>query len=125
MKSFGQRDYSAQEVMHHLLSLKLVSSSLKVVPVSLNGSRRIKDDPKDGDCVTNDSLLDTYAKCKKFAQSFLNILSLNFITFATKYKIVNDKLLNQSENIIPRTFPVFSFSSSGPNFGRYCVSTNC
>ena len=42
MKSLGQRDYSAQEVMHHLLSLKLVSSSLKVIPVSLNGSRRVK-----------------------------------------------------------------------------------
>ena len=120
MKSFGQRDYYAQEVMHHLLSLKLVSSSLKVVPVSLNGSRRVKDDLKDGDCVTNDSLLDTYAKRERFSQSFSNILSVNFITFATKYKIVNNKLLNQSDNIVPRTFPVFSSSSSGPNFGLYC-----
>ena len=124
MKSFGQRDYSAQEVMHHLLSLKLVSSSLKVVPVSLNGSRRVKDDLKDGDCVTNDSLLDTYAKRERFSQSFSNILSVNFITFATKYKIVNNKLLNQSDNIVPRTFPVFSSSSSGQILDSI-VSTNC
>ena len=120
MKSLGQRDYSAQEVMHHLLSLKLVSSSFKVVPVSLNGSRRVKNNPKDGDCVTNDSLLDTYAKRKQYAKTFPNILSLNFITFATKYKIVNNKVSNQSENVIPRTFPVFSSSSRGPNFGLYC-----
>ncbi|CAB4020199.1 Hypothetical predicted protein [Paramuricea clavata] len=38
MKSLGERDYAAQETMHHLLSLKLHSSSFKVMPVSLNGS---------------------------------------------------------------------------------------
>ena len=36
VKSLGQRDFSAQETMHHLLSLKLVSSSFNVVPFSLN-----------------------------------------------------------------------------------------
>ena len=41
MKSLGERDYTAQETMHHLLSLKLHSSSFKVIPVSLNGSRRV------------------------------------------------------------------------------------
>ena len=59
MKSLGQRDFSAQETMHHLMSLKLVSSSFNVVPISLNGSRRIKTITNDGDTVTNDSLLDT------------------------------------------------------------------
>ena len=28
--------------------------------------------------------------------------------------------LNESDNIVPRTFPVFSSSSSCPNFGLYC-----
>ncbi|CAH3032686.1 unnamed protein product [Porites lobata] len=42
MKSLGQRDFSAQETMHHLMSLKLVSSSFNVVPISLNGSRESK-----------------------------------------------------------------------------------
>ena len=31
MKSLGERDYAAQETMHHLLSLKLHSSSFKVM----------------------------------------------------------------------------------------------
>lgn len=39
MKSLGQRDFSAQETMHYLLSLKLVSLS-SVIPISLNGSHK-------------------------------------------------------------------------------------
>jgi hypothetical protein len=42
MKYLGERDYAAQETVHHLLSLKLNSSSLKAMPVSLNGSRRVR-----------------------------------------------------------------------------------
>ena len=58
MKSLGQRDFSAQETMHHLMSLKLVSSSFNVIPISLDGSRRIKTNTFDGGITTNDSLLD-------------------------------------------------------------------
>jgi hypothetical protein len=58
MKTLGQRDFSAQETMHHLMSLKLVSSSFNVMPISLNSSRKIKNNPKNGDDVTHDSLLD-------------------------------------------------------------------
>ena len=42
MKTLGQRDFSAQEAMHQLMLLKLISSSFNVIPVSLNGSRKIK-----------------------------------------------------------------------------------
>ena len=42
MKAIGQRDMSAQEVMHQILSLKLFSSSFQVVTTSLEGSRKIK-----------------------------------------------------------------------------------
>jgi hypothetical protein len=42
MKTLGERDYAAQETMHHLLSLKLHSSSFTVVPISLDSSRRIR-----------------------------------------------------------------------------------
>lgn len=42
MKTLGERDYAAQEIMHQLLSLKLHSSSFHVIPISLNGSRRVK-----------------------------------------------------------------------------------
>jgi len=41
IKSVGERDYSIQEVMHHLLSLKLYSSTYSVISASLEGSRKI------------------------------------------------------------------------------------
>ena len=92
MKSLGQRDFSSQETMHHLLSLKLVSPSFIVIPLSLNGSRKIKSNPVDGDLATNDSLLDGYAKRTKYAETIPNVMNLNFIAFATEYKVVNKKL---------------------------------
>ncbi len=60
MKTIGERDYAAQETMHHLLSLKLHSSSLNVIPVSLNGSRRINTSSTEDDVCSNNSLLDMY-----------------------------------------------------------------
>ncbi|CAB3985549.1 ATP-dependent DNA helicase PIF1 [Paramuricea clavata] len=62
MKSLGERDYAAQETMHHLLSLKLHSSSFKVMPVSLNGSRRVRDTASidEGESCTDYSLLDVF-----------------------------------------------------------------
>jgi len=120
MKSLGQRDFSAQETMHHLLSLKLVSSSFNVIPVSLNGSRKIKTNSVEGDVATNDSLLDVYANRAKYSETIPNIMTLNFVTFATKYKVVNNKLTAQSKNTIPRIFPVYSSNEKGPNFGLYC-----
>ena len=86
MKSLGQCDFSAQEVMHHLMSLKLVRSSFVVVPISLNGSRRISRSLSDGELVTNESLLDIYATREKHAENIPDIMLLNFIDFATKYK---------------------------------------
>ena len=42
MKAVGQRDMSIQEVMHHILSIKLVSSSFQVIATSLDGSRKVQ-----------------------------------------------------------------------------------
>ena len=41
-KTLGERDFSAQETMHLLLSLKLHSSSFQVLPVNLDGTRSLK-----------------------------------------------------------------------------------
>ena len=120
MKSLGQRDFSAQETMHHMLSLKLVSSSFNVVPISLDGSRKIKTYSVDGDVVTNDSLLDVYAKRAFFAETIPNVMNLNFLTFATEYKLVNSKLTIQAQNTVPRVFPVYSSNNKGSNFPLYC-----
>ena len=41
LKTVVQRDYSIQEVMHHLLSIKFVSATHEVITASLDGSRRV------------------------------------------------------------------------------------
>ena len=61
IKSLGQRYFSAQETMHHLLPLKLLSSSFNVVSISLDGSHKIQTNSTERNVGTNDSLLDVYA----------------------------------------------------------------
>lgn len=75
IKSLGQRDFSAQETMHHLLSLKLVSSSFNVVSISLDGSRKVKTNSAEGDVGTNNSLLDVYAKRAFYVESIPDIMT--------------------------------------------------
>ncbi len=119
MKSLGERDYAAQETMHHLLSLKLHSSSFKVMPVSLNGSRRVRDTAEEGESCTDYSLLDVYANREQYENS-QDIMNMNFVEFATTYKVVNNELTKLPENVIPRIFPTYSPNPKGPNFGLYC-----
>ena len=121
MKSLGERDYAAQETMHHLLSLKLHISSFKVMAVSLNGSRKVRDTASidEGKSCTDYSLLDVYANREQY-ESSENIINMNFVQFATTYKVVNNELTKLPENIIPRIFPMYSPNPKGPNFGLYC-----
>ena len=121
MKSLGERDYAAQETMHHLMSLKLHSSSFKVIPVSLNGSRRVRDISciDEGESCTDYSLLDVYANRELYSTS-PEVINMNFVQFATTYKVVNDKLTKLPENVIPRIFPTYSPNPKGPNFASYC-----
>lgn len=113
MKSLGQRGFSAQEVMHDLFLLKLVSSSFNVLPISLNGSCKVKTTSGNEDVVTNDSLLDVYAKFAMYAEKIPDIMTLNLINFATNYKLVNNKLTAS------RIFLVYSSNNKGPNFPLY------
>ena len=121
MKSLGERDYAAQETMHHLLSLKLHSSSFKMIPVSLNGSRRVRDfeSLQEGESCTDYSLLDVYAKRHDYDISE-DVKNMSFIQFASTYKVVNSKLTKLPNNVVPRIFPTYSSNPKGPNFALYC-----
>ena len=69
--------------------------------------------------MTNDSLLDIYARLAKYDEIFPDKMHINFVTFATKYKLVNSKLGAQPD-IIPRFFPVYLSNNKEPNFPLYC-----
>ena len=105
--------------MHHLLSLKLHSSSFTVIPVSLNGSRRINLSSADGEVCSNNSLLDVYANHTQYS-SANDTNKLNFVQFATQFKVVNKKLTRLPDNVVPRIFPTYSPNPTGPNFSQYC-----
>ena len=49
-----------------------------------------------------------------------NSTNINFLKFATKYKLVSGKLVIQPKNLIPRVFPTYSSSIKSPNFGLFC-----
>ena len=99
--------------------MKLVSSSFNVQPISLDRSRKGKNFNNE-DVATNDSLLDVYAKRAKYVDTIPDIIAINFITFATNYKVVNNKLTAQPKNTVPRIFPTYSPNNKGPNFPLYC-----
>ena len=117
MKSLGERDYAAQETMHHLLSLKLHSSSFKVIPVSLNGSCKVCDTTSidEGESCTDYFLLDVYANREQYGSS-QNIMKMNFVQFATTYKLVYNQLTKLPDNIIPQIFPTYSSNPKGSTF---------
>lgn len=72
MRAVGQRDMSIQEVMHHILSIKLISSTFQVITTSLEGPRKVK--------LSNDGSLYTevYLTCMQ-AEMFLKMISQGFL----------------------------------------------
>ena len=120
MKTLGERDYAAQATMHHLPSLKLHSSSFNIIPVSLNGSRRVRvNQESDRDVCTDYSLLDVYANRERYDSSS-DVHSMNFVKFAATVKVVNAKLTKLPPDVIPHIFPTFSSNPTGGNFPAYC-----
>jgi hypothetical protein len=88
--------------------------------VSLNGSRRVHLNPEcEGDICTDSSLLDVYANREHYDNS-PPVLNMNFVQFATQFKVVNGKLTELPPNAIPRIFPVYSSNPRSPNFSLYC-----
>ena len=120
MRMLGERDFSAQETMHLLLSLKLHSSSFTVVPVSLHGSRKVNTSVSPAAKCTNNSLLDYYAKRKIYVEKVPNVMNINFMQFVSKYKIVKGELRHRSTRFVPKVFP----NPKGEHYAFYIANIN-
>ena len=72
IKSAGERDFSALEVMNNIMSLKLVTSFFNFISLSLEDSRKIF--IKNNDVETEPSTLDHYARRSTFRGFNKNIL---------------------------------------------------
>ena len=130
MKSLGQRDFSAQDTMNHLLPLKLLSPSFNVVSISLDGSHKIKTNSAERNVGTNDSLLDVYAKCAMYIESIPDITILNFLILQPNIRLLTTNWhFSHPQDVLvvitnrkssPRVFPVYSLNKKGPNYLLYC-----
>ncbi len=60
-----------------------------------------------------------YANPEQYENS-QDIMNMNFVAFATTYKVVNNELTKFPENVIPIILPTYSPNPKGPNFGLYC-----
>ena len=122
MKALGERDFFAQETMHHLLSLKLYSSTFKVFNVCLNGSKRMKQfNNEENGVATETSNLDIYANREQFIADFPDIINVNFVNFITKFKVVNQTLKKHvTVNEVPRFSPTYSSNPKADSFPLYC-----
>ena len=78
IKSLGERDFSAQETMHLLMSLNLYFTTFKVLPINLNGSRKVETNVDNDQLCTKDSLLDACAKRENYKDVFPEVASMNF-----------------------------------------------
>ena len=118
MKAVGQRDMSAQEVMHQILSLKLFSSSFQVITTSLNGCQKFH--VQNEMLQVEPSLLDNYAERQSFVQDNAGILQMNFVEFVSQYFVKDSCLKKRNKPVIVRTFPTYSSSPQSPNYGLFC-----
>ena len=112
--------------MHLLLSLKLYSSTFFVIPVNLDGSCRIKVNyySTDSQC-TEDSLLDQYANRIQYQQQFPDgqLMTLNFLDFTRKYKVVSGRITKHTDNTVLRVFPHTQATQKGTPF-HFIASTS-
>ena len=86
MRAVGQRNMGIQEVMHQILSIKLVSSTFQVISSSLDGFRKVSLSANDT-LDTEKSLLDLFAKRKclrLIILEFLNVILYNSLQITSR-----------------------------------------
>ena len=123
LRCIGERDFSAQETAHQLLSEPLYSCTYTFVCVSLDGSRQVCDqsgDQSDTTLVTNPSTLQLYANRLQYERQFPGITSLNLFEFVKLYCVIYHEIRKRSQEVIVRTFPKYSPNPQGQWYGRYC-----
>ena len=90
----------------------------------MDGSRRVwtgdEDVENQGDQALDPSVLDHYATHANWQENNPEILNLNLVQFASAYYVTKRKLKHRKQEVIIRTFPIFSPNPSGKDYGNYC-----
>lgn len=118
LTTVGNRDYSVQEVMHHLLSLKCLSASFEVITASLDGTRKINTNGRQS--CTEPSMLDIYSQRDVYLGVDPEMLNRNFVKFVSMFTLKGKKLTRKSKDVIVKTYPNYSSSPTNPHYGLFC-----
>jgi len=114
LRSVRERDFSARETCHMLLSLPLFSCSFNFATVSLDRSKKITKDPESGELQLQASILDSYASCD------VSLSSLNLYQFIANYTTIQGQVRKRSAPVIVRTFSTYSANPNGERYAQFC-----
>lgn len=110
----GERDFSAQETSHMLLSLPLFSCTYNFVTVALNASRKVTRHDLSGQLTLEPSALDEYASRDP------SLAHLNLCQFVSNYQTIRGTLKKRSAPVIVRTLPSFSPNPHSELYDQHC-----
>ena len=113
IRAVGERDISAQETAHMLLSLPLTSCTFSFCILSLTGDRKIKRDAETDKLSLHHSFLELYSRRT-------TNLQLSLLQFASEYIEYKGELKKRSTPVIVRAFPFYSSDPAGDNYNLYC-----
>ena len=125
IQAAGERDYSAQETAHLLLSLPLYSCTFKFVTINLNGDREVRarlSELQPDQPATIPSLMNFYSQHSIYEQP--ELLSLNLIEFVSTYTIYNGNLTHRSNPVTVKLFQCIMPIQGDPITGNYLFTAN-
>ena len=104
--------------MHHIMSLKLVSSSFNVVNLSLDGSRKIS--IKNDNAEAEPSTLDNYAMRNTLAGCCNEISQCSLVECVANYFVVKNEIKKRQKQVFVREFPIPYSNSKGAQYPSFC-----
>ena len=119
ISTIGERDYSSQETCHILLQLPMFKASRDFVVLSLDGSRMIQQNLREGELATVHSILDHYIR----RPSILPFNNLTLDEFARNYSMPSQpgtQPVLRRKNVIVIIRPYYPPDKDGPDYESYC-----
>ena len=119
ISTIGERDYSSQETCHILLQLPMFKTSRDYVVLSLDGSRMIQQNCREGELATVHSILDHYIR----RPSTLPFNDLTLHELARNYSMPSHpgtQPVHRRKNVIVIVRPYYPPDQDGPDYQSYC-----
>ena len=109
-----ERDFSAQETCHMLLSLPLFSCTFNFATASLDRSHKISKNSESGELQVQASILDTYASRD------VSLSPLNLYQFIANFATIEGQVRKRSAPVVVRMFPTYPANPHGEQYAQFC-----